>query len=634
MKFLIKALLRARRELPLFVLSLVTLGFLTLASQIEMFSLGILADSGADFFKMFQADKAPHRVVTYEDMCRKWDEIDVEGTGITREHAEAYLATSARGSVLRKAIYCVKSHLQLQDKASRLIIFLFMVACFKAFFLFFSRYTTRLLGIRVSRDLRKQYFDHLQTLPMSFHQKHTIGALASRVANDSHQISSSINSMILNYVHAPSKIITTLGLCFFISWRLSLVIFVGLPLVILPIMLVARKVKKVMRQLQRNQEQFTSVLVDFLAGIQTVKVFAMEAFSMKKYSEQNNRMAQLESKTAKYDLLTRPILHTITMFCLAAVIIFGMHVLDMKIAEIAIFIGLLQQFYEPVKKFAEENSNVQKGVVAAERMEEVLRLKPKHVEPAGLRALQRFQKKIVFDRLSFRYEKNWVLRNLSFKIEKGETVALVGATGAGKSTIVNLLTRLFDWEQGEIQIDGQSIKRYTKKSVRELIAFVPQRPFLFKDTVAANIAYGRPFPKEDIVLAAKQAHADGFISELPQSYDTVLDEMGKNLSGGQQQRLAIARALVKKAPILVLDEATSALDAVSEKHIKLAIQELRGLVTQILIAHRLSTIENADRIIYLEQGRIAAEGTREFLLAHCAPFKLMWDTHFQASARF
>ena len=233
----------------------------------------------------------------------------------------------------------------------------------------------------------------------------------------------------------------------------------------------------------------------------------------------------------------------------------------------------------------------------------------------------------------FKYHDEWVLKDVSFTVKKGQTVAIVGPTGSGKSTIVQLLPRLYEVQKGTIRIDGKPVDSYTQKSLRELLAFVSQKPFLFCDTIAANISVGREYPHEDIALAARRACADEFIERMPAKYQSMLAEAGQNLSGGQQQRLAIARALVKNSPILILDEATSALDAVSEQHIKTAVSSLHGEVTQILIAHRLSTIEYADKIIYLESGCKMAEGSREELLASCPQFKLMWDTMFRTELK-
>jgi ABC-type multidrug transport system fused ATPase/permease subunit len=632
MKLLLKAALRSRQHLSLLIVTFATLLCLTVASQMEMFALGVLSNNGADFFALFspeQAAEGPRDSISLQTVEAKWPEIDTEGTGvITKAQAAAHMAAKETNP-LNWLIREFRNHFQFASNIKALVVILMCVAVFKAIWLFASRYTTQILSIRVSRDLRQQYFEHIQALPMSFYQKHNIGSLSSRVVGDAGQIATSINSWLTNYLQTPFTIITCLSMCFYLSWQLSLVIFFGLPLIVLPIVFLARRVKRVSRQLQTNQERFANVLIDFLAGIQTVKIFSMEAFSLKKYKEQNDRMAVLEGKTAKYGLLTRPILHAITTLCLASVVLFGLYTLGMSLSQLIVFCGLLQLVYEPVKKFADENANIQRGVVAAERMFEVLHLKPDIEDRKGAIELPGFASKIEFDHVWFRYQGEWVLKDVSFTVEKGETVAIVGPTGAGKSTIVQLIPRLFEVQQGEIRIDGKPLCAYTQKSLREQIAFVSQKPFLFFDTIGANIAFGRNFSRERIENAAKRAHAEEFISRMPQKFDSMLAEAGQNLSGGQQQRLAIARALVKEAPVLILDEATSALDSISELHIKNAIANLHGEVTQILIAHRLSTIEHADKIIYLDHGVKITEGTRDELLQTCEPFRRMWEALYR-----
>jgi ABC-type multidrug transport system fused ATPase/permease subunit len=622
MKLLLQAALRSRKHLSLLIVTFVTLLCLTVASQMEMFALGVLSNNGADFFTLFskeQAHDAPRDSVSLATVEAKWPQIDPEGTGvITKQQAATYMASNETNP-LNWVIREFRERFQFTNNIKALVIILLCVAVFKAIWLFASRYTTQLLSIRVSRDLRQQYFEHIQSLPMSFYQKHNIGSLSSRIVGDAGQIAISINSWLTNYLQTPFTIVTCLSMCVYLSWQLSLVIFVGVPLIVLPIVFLAKRVKRVSRQLQMNQERFANVL------IQTVKIFAMEAFSLKKYKEQNDRMAVLEGKTAKYGLLTRPILHAITTLCLACVVLFGLYTIGMSLSQLIVFCGLLQLVYEPVKKFADENANIQRGVVAAERMFEVLHLKPDIEDREGALELTDFKDKIEFENVWFRYGEEWVLKDVSFTVEKGETVAIVGPTGAGKSTIVQLIPRLFEAQKGEIRIDGKPLTAYTQKSIREKIAFVSQKPFLFFDTVAANIAFGRNFSRQRIEHAAKRAHAEEFILRLPQQYDSMLAEAGQNLSGGQQQRLAIARALVKESPVLILDEATSALDSLSELHIKKAISSLHGEVTQILIAHRLSTIEHADKIIYLEYGVKIAEGNRDELLKTCDPFRRMWE---------
>lgn len=614
----------------LLALTIVAMCLLTLATQLEIFSLGVIANKGPDFFELFapiqngRLEKVD--AISKQQMEDRWAILETAEKGvITKTEAETFIADNKRKNFVDKAIITVNRILPVEGNIKVLALMILIVAIFKAIMLFTQRYATRLVAIRVSRDLRQDYFEHIQSLPMSFYQKHNIGSLSARVVGDAALIAEAINATLVNYLQTPYTVITTLTLCFLTSWQLSLIIFFGFPAIMFPIVFLAKRVKRISKQIQQNQERFSSVLIDFLAGIQTVKVFAMEDFSLRKYREQNHRMATLEQKSARYDLSSRPVVHTLGMFFLSTVLIYGLYVLGMSVSEVLFYGGLLWVFYEPIKKFAEENSHIQRGISAAERMYEVMDLKPQIEDSKDAIALKDFQSGIEFNNVWFRYEDEWVLQGLSFTVPKGKTVAIVGPTGAGKSTIVQLLPRLYDIQEGEITIDGKSIKAYTQRSLRDLIAFVPQKPFLFLDTIYENIAFGRHFTKEQIYEAARKAYADEFISKLPKGYETELNDAGKNLSGGQQQRLAIARALVKEAPILVMDEATSSLDPISENKIKTAISELRGKVTQIIIAHRLSTIEDADKIIYLEKGQKVAEGTRDELLATCSGFRHMWE---------
>ncbi len=612
MILLLKATLRNRKHLFLLIISFFTLVLLIIANSMEISALGVLVNADT------LSNLMPGEVTVSTSLQ------------ILGKHKEA--------NPLQWIIEKIQAQLGYREIAHvsnlhTIIWILFGVAIFKAIVLFGSRYMTQLMAIRVSRDLRQQYFEHIQSLPMSFYQKHNIGSLSSRVVGDATQISTSINSVLANYLQTPFTIFMTLLLCFYISWQLSLLIFFGFPIIILPIILLARRMKKASRQLQLNQEKFASVLIDFLAGIQTVKIFAMELFSLKKYKEQNDRMAIFESKTAKYGLLTRPILHMITTIFLAGTVLFGLLWLKLTISGLIVFCGLLQMSYEAIKKFADENTNIQKGIVAAERMFEVLNLKPEIQDRKDAIELSDFNDCIEFDGVWFRYQEDWVLKNMSFVLRKGKTIAIVGATGSGKSTIAQLLPRLYEAQKGEIRIDGRPLNAYTQRSLRDRIAFVSQKPFLFSDTIGANIAFGRDFTQEEIQEAAKTAHAEEFILRQQKQYDGLLAEGGQNLSGGQQQRLAIARALVKKSPILVLDEATSSLDAISENYIRTATANLHGKVTQIIIAHRLGTIEHADHIIFIDKGEKIAEGTKEELLANCDPFRKMWDLLYRSGLK-
>lgn len=630
MKLLMRAAFQNRKHFYLLALALFMTICLTASSYLEVLALGVLTKKSPDFFQVMgtvnEGVLSKASQVSKDAFEERWAQLDPEGEGVVTSKAVArFVSQYPSDDKVERALNAADHYFHLTTSIPHLVILLVLVSLFKAVSLFGHRYVTKVVAIRVSRDLRQSYFEHLQSLPMAFYQKYDVGSLAARISGDATVIAEALTAALTNYFQTPFVAVATLTLCFMTSWKLSMWIFLGLPLLLGPIVIISRQVRRISKQMQRNQEGFGGVLIDFLSGIQTVKVFAMEDFSLKKYKEHNNRAAYLEQKGARYDLSSRPIVHTMGTICLAATMLYGLYGLQMTVSEILIYSGFLYQFYEPIKKFTEENNQIQRGIVAAERLYEVLALKPHIQDDPKAVDFQQLQQTIEFRNVWFRYGDQWILKGLSFTVEKGQTVALVGPTGAGKSTIVQLLPRLYDVEQGEICIDGQPLQSYTQRSLRESIAFVPQRAFLFMDTVAQNIAFGRPFSRERIIRAAQRAHAAEFIEKLPLTYDSVLSEMGKNLSGGQQQRLAIARALVKEAPILILDEATSSLDTLSENHIKQALQALRGEVTQIIIAHRLSTIEDADKIIYLDQGEKVAEGTKEELLVSCPGFRLMWE---------
>lgn len=630
MKYLIQTAFSKSSHLFLLLCIIVASLLFTISGQMEMFSLGIITKRGPDFFELF----APLRQgrlenvgkVSHEMVEKRWNAIDRTHSGIiTQEEAEQFVQQHGKQDLVTNGMNIINRYIPIETGVGYLIALLITVAFFRAITLFSYRFSAKLLAIKVSCDLRQEYFNHIQSLPMSFYQEHNIGTLSSRVVNDAVMIADSINSLIVNYLQTPFAVVTTFCICLFISWQLSLAVFIGFPLLIIPIIYLARKIKRISKQIQKKQEAFASVLIEFLSGIQTIKIFAMEGFSRKKYQEHNEQMARLEKKSAKYDLSARPVLHTIGIFCLVTALLFGLYGLQLPLHEVLFFCGLLSTVYEPIKKFAEENGRIQRGITAAERMFEVLKLKPHIYDIDGAIDITTFTKSIEFKDVYFAYGSEWILKGLSFTIKKGESVAIVGPTGSGKSTIAQLLPRLYEVQRGQIMIDERPIQLYTQKSLRKLLASVPQKPFLFFDTVAENISIGQHYSREEIRKAAITAHADEFIQTMEYGYDTFLAEAGKTLSGGQQQRIAIARAIVKNAPILIMDEATSSLDAVSEEQIKQALKTLKGSVTQIIIAHRLSTIEYVDKIIYIEKGVKVAEGTKEELLEHCPQFKKMWS---------
>lgn len=630
MRLLLKTVLQHRRHYILMVFTLLSMLAFTVSSQLEFLSLGLFTSNGADFFKLFSSNGSD---VSLEQVQDKWATIANDSTHlITKESANNFLSQANDGNILGHVIAYINDTFDFSNSITTLIVVLLMIAISKAAAIYGTKFFTQVVSIRVSRDLRQRYFEYIQNLPMDFYQKHNIGALSSRVVGDASVVAKSIHSTLMNYIQTPFVFVSNLIICLYLSWKLFIVIFFGLPLCFFPIVYLARKVKRVSKKIQKNQESFTSLLVEFLAGIQTVKVFSMEAFSVKKYKQQNDQMALLEEKDAKYNSIARPLLHTLGSLLLGMVLFLGFYVFDMTMSSIVVFCGLVFQLYEPIKKFGEENSNIQRGVVAAERMYEVLNLHPEIQDDKNAIDLKGPIESIEFEDVWFRYEDEWVLKGVSFKIEKGQAFAIVGPTGSGKSTIAQLLLRLYEVQQGKILINGMPLSAYTQKSLRESMAFVSQRPFLFLDSIKENISFGRTFTEEQVRFAAKQAYADEFIENLPEKYESMVAESGKNLSGGQLQRLAIARALIKNSSLLIMDEATSALDTISENRIKLTINKLKGSVTQIIIAHRLSTIEDSDAILFLDRGDKIAIGSKDELLESCPQFKLMWELMYSQSS--
>lgn len=603
MLLIIKLVFKKRSNILLLLATLFALLLYSAASSTEMFAFSVMVKKGPEAAANFVQSTPLQSLTSTSDLAAKVPNL------------------------IDRLTSWVDQKLDLGHNVHNLIILLLVVTIFKASTMFLERFFVNFIGIKISTQLREEYFLHLQKMPMSFYQKYNVGSLSTRAVSDSSTIAGSIISLCTNWLQTPFILFSTAFLCWKTSPELSMIIFIGCPLFIYPIAYLAKHVKRLAKKMQVTQESFAAVLIDFLNGIQTIKMFGMEQFSIKKYHEQNQKMVDLQIRGSRYDVASRPIIHTVAIIFVVTTITYGVYVLRMEVSDLFFFCGMLHLFYEPLKKFAENNNNIQRGLAAAERMNDVLLIPPPPIDEKATKTLKGFEREIVFKDVWFRYSEDtpWVLKGLNLTIRKGETIAIVGPTGAGKSSLVQLLPRLYDIEKGQILVDGTSIEEYTRQSMREKISFVAQKPFLFLDTVAENISFGTPYTQERLEIAAKKARAHEFIERLPEGYQSVLSEGGKNLSGGQQQRLAIARALFKEAPLLILDEATSALDNISEQKIKEALFELRGSLTQIIIAHRLSTIADADRIIYLDKGELIAEGPLEKLLEICPEFNLMWQ---------
>lgn len=623
MKFLILAAIQNRKHYFLLLFTMIATFLLTISSQMEILTIGVIARAGADVFVLFN-DGQNKDAIDKNYVEKKWSEISNDNL-ITKEQAANYLAAQKKQGLLHRINSFLDQHFHLTQNLMRLAYVVILVAIFKAIALFVYRYSSQVVSIRVSRDLRQRCFEHIQGLSLNFYHDYNLGQISSRVSGDANSVASAVNAFLINYIQIPFTIISTFCALLFISWKLTLIIGIGIPLIIAPVVYLTRRVKYIAERMATNQEGCLRILTESIYGIFTIKTFAMEDFSCKKFRTNNFLSAKLQEKSARYSLASRPVLHMISSMFFALVILCGLYLFHLPPEDLLVYCGLLYVFYEPVKKFAEESVQIQQGIVAAERMFQLLAEKPTVYDLPGAKSFTTFNNSIEFRNVSFKYKDTWVLRNLSFSVSKGEVVAIVGPTGAGKSTIATLLPRLYDVQEGEILIDGQPVQAFTQKSLREKIAFVPQKPFIFLDSIQENIALGRSYQECEIQAAARNAHAEEFIVHIPGGYQSVLQELGKNLSGGQQQRLVIARALATQAPILIMDEATSSLDAISEEKIRDAIHSMRGKLTQIIIAHRFSTIEHADKIIYIHQGQKLAEGTKEELLASCPEFRRMWE---------
>lgn len=601
----------------------------TLATQLELVSIGIISNQSVDAFTLFSSSSRSVDLLEKADIEKGWSRIDPQDRGfITKQDAASYLAQKDESRLFVKLMASLSQYGDFFNNPIRLALYFLIVAILKAFATFFQGYTTSLVAIRVSQHLRQNYFDHIQKLSLHFYHRYNIGSLAVRVSGDAEAVALAMNSLLTNYLQTPFTLMSSLVLLYYISARLFFMLFFVIPLLILPIWILTKKVKVITKATRSRQEQIANVLYEFLAGIQTIKSFSMEQFSSEKYSQCNQSVVRLEEKGSRYSHLLRPILHFFGSMFIVILILWGFYIASLSLSELLVFCGILSQMYEPIKRFAEQNIQIQKGVVSADRIEEVMQIEPDLKDLEGAIDFPSFKREICFKDVYFKYDKKnpqWILQNFQLTIAKGEFVAVVGPTGVGKSTLVQLLLRLYDADRGSVEIDGIDVRRFKQRSLRHGIAYVPQRPFLFLDTVTSNIAFGERIDQKEVEMAAQMAHADSFIKKMPSGYDTVLQEMGKDLSGGQQQRLALARALYKKSEILILDEATSSLDVVTEGKIKDALQSLYGEKTLIVIAHRLSTVASADRIVYLDENETIS-GSLNDLLSRSRRFAAMWNS--------
>ncbi|MFZ5565024.1 MAG: ABC transporter ATP-binding protein [Thermodesulfobacteriota bacterium] len=477
---------------------------------------------------------------------------------------------------------------------------------------------------RVAEGIIKKFRDTLYArisqLPLAFFHKERTGVLMSRITNDVNLIKIVVSNAVTSMVRDFCTVFFLLGVIFYQIWELALVAFVVLPVAFYPVVAIGRKVRRVSTRSQETIADMNAFLHETFAGNKIVKAFGMEAYEEGRFREKSGALFRIEMKSIMVRALSSPLMEFVAGLGIAFVIWMGGSRVISGVYTTGTFLSFLAAvmlMYDPVKKLSNLNALLQQGLAAVDRVYDILEVESDIVEAPDAVVLKRGSHTVTFKNVSFAYETGGpVLSDINLAVSPGEVVALVGASGGGKTTLVNLVPRFYDVTGGRILIDGLDIRKATIASLREQIAIVTQEPILFNDTVRNNIAYGNQHASEDAILqAAKDAYAYDFVLGFPKQFDTMIGELGARLSGGQKQRLCIARALLKDAPILILDEATSALDSESEAVVQKALANLMKGRTTFVIAHRLSTVHHADRIIVISGGRITEQGKHEELLA-------------------
>ncbi|MCX5807708.1 MAG: lipid A export permease/ATP-binding protein MsbA [Proteobacteria bacterium] len=505
----------------------------------------------------------------------------------------------------------------------------------KGVFDYFQAYLMGYVGQKVITDIRNQVFNALQKQPLSYFDKTPTGTIISRIINDVTLVQSTVSDAFTAILKDSFTIIGLIFVVFYRDWKLAIIAFFVLPFAIYPIITFGRRLRKVSTKTQKEMAKLTNFLHETITGQRIVKAFCMEEYENKRFDEENNTLFRIILKRYKIRALSSPIMETLGGIAIGIIIWYGGNeVISGRSTpgNFFSFTAALLMLYEPIKRLNRENHNIQQGLAAAVRVFEVIDRKPEIEEKVNAVDLDKVQGIIEFKDVFFKYEDKMVLKNINLKINKNEVLAIVGESGVGKTTLVNLIPRFYDVTKGCIEVDGIDIRDATLNSLRWNIALVTQDVILFNDTIKNNISYGDEQHLDRIEEVASMAYSQDFIAKLPKQYDTSVGERGTRLSGGQKQRIAIARALYKNTPILILDEATSSLDTASEVEVQKALENLIKGRTTIVIAHRLSTVIHADRIIVLEGGTIVQSGTHDELLSSDGPYKKLYELQFRSKA--
>jgi len=502
------------------------------------------------------------------------------------------------------------------------LIAIVAVTAARSIFLYLHQVTSAGIVMRMTTDMQEAAFAHLINADYARLTRETTGQLVSRLTNDLAVIQQAAQVSMIAFVKDALSVLAVLGTMLYLDWRLTLIVFCVFPFAILPVGSIGRRLRSVTRRTQNELGDMTSVLTEKLAGARLIKAFRLEHYAIERLNRSFEQIFQLRMKAVRARGRMGPALEALAGLAIAGVVAFAYWRIASGSSTIGDFMGFVTALLlaaQPIKSLGTVATATHEGLAAAERIYELLDEKPTVVDLANARPLVIAQGAIVFDNVGFRYGASahtQAIGNFSLTVPGGKTAALVGRSGAGKSTVINLVARLFDVETGRILIDGQDVRATTLQSLRQAIAIVSQEVTLFDDTIRANIALGRLVASnEEIIAAAKAAAAHDFIVAQPRGYDTVIGDSGLRLSGGQRQRVALARAILKDAPILLLDEATSALDTESERLVQEALTSFTRNRTTLVIAHRLSTVQRADIICVMDDGHLVEVGTHSELLA-------------------
>ena len=489
------------------------------------------------------------------------------------------------------------------------------------------------IGLRIVTDLRRKLYERIQMQSLSFFTEHPTGLLMSRITNDVLSVQSASSEAITSLVKDTITLIGLVGVVFYLDWKLALIAMIVFPITAYPITKFGKKIRKYTTSTQTTMGTLSSLLQETIAGTRIVKAFCMEKYESNRFAKENERLFNLGMKIVSIGALSSPLMDFLGGLGIAAIVFYGGYNVIQGHSTPGAFFSFLAavlMLYEPIKRLTNINNTINQGIAGGERIFSIIDRKPDIEDRPGAVDLPPIEKEIVLENVTFKYEQTPVLKSINLKIKAGETLAIVGMSGGGKTTLVNLIPRFYDVSEGRVLIDGRDIRDVTVRSLRGQMAIVTQQTILFNDSVRNNIAYGDIERTDDAVIrAAKAANAHDFITRLPQGYESNIGELGTKLSGGEKQRISIARALLKDAPILILDEATSSLDTEAEIEVQDALDNLMKGRTTLVIAHRLSTIRNADRIIALSGGEIVEEGTHDALLAKKGEYYRLYNLQFK-----